>query len=275
MKKQIETEVKVGIFVSIGLGLLMMTLLMLGGGQNMLTAKNKYTSHFTSVEGLIVGAKVILAGVPVGIVEKIQFNKELRNIEIEFSVVRSSGDWLHQGASLEIATQGVLGDKYINIEGGNPSEPVLPPHSDIPPRPSKDFSQFLSKGDQLILTLNGVLNSLDRTLKSFETDHRNESFFKGITQSAKNIAAITDKMNTEVDQLQLKSATQHLNQILAKIDDGTGTIGALINDPSLYEDLRSLLGGVNRNRIMRNLVRQTIKDTKMKDAAQDAAASKN
>ncbi len=269
MKNQLSAELKVGMFVSLGVFLIMVTILVLGSAQSLFSRKDHFKSHLNSVDGLIVGAKVIVAGVPVGVIENIRFDKVLKNIEINFSVSKEGTDWIHQGASLEIATQGVLGDKYLNIEGGNPNEPLLPPNSDIPSRPSKDISQFLTKGDQIMVTLGGILNSLDRILKTFEADHRNEIFFKGMAQTAHNLSQATDKVNNELDQMKLKAAISNLNQIFEKINDGTGTIGALINDSSLYDDLKALLGGVNRNRIMRNLVRQTVKDGKDKDTKKD------
>jgi phospholipid/cholesterol/gamma-HCH transport system substrate-binding protein len=268
MANQIENEIKVGIFVTLGVALLLTTILILGGFKNLFTHKATYTSHLQSAEGLIPGAKVILAGVPVGVVEKIQFDKAQKNIEVILSVSKDATEWIHQGASFEISTQGVLGDKYVNLDGGKMEDPLLPPKSEILQRPSKDISQFLNKSDHLIVTLNGVLASLDRILKSFETDHRSETFFKSLAQSAKNISSTSEKLNDELNQIKLKGAISHLNQIMEKINNGTGTIGALINDASLYDDLKSLLGGVNRNRIMRNLVRQTLKDAKTKEQTQ-------
>jgi phospholipid/cholesterol/gamma-HCH transport system substrate-binding protein len=41
---------------------------------------------------------------------------------------------------------------------------------------------------------------------------------------------------------------------------GKGTVGALIEDPSLYEDLKSILGNLKRNKLLRWMIRQTIKD---------------
>ncbi len=78
---------------------------------------------------------------------------------------------------------------------------------------------------------------------------------------------LSAKLNDEVNQLKIKSAINHLNSILEKIDQGKGSIGAFINDPGLYDDAKALVGQVNRNRIMRNLIRQTIKDNK--DKAED------
>jgi phospholipid/cholesterol/gamma-HCH transport system substrate-binding protein len=83
--------------------------------------------------------------------------------------------------------------------------------------------------------------------------------------ASQNLAQLSDKLNREFDQIQLRQATRNLNQIFEKINNGTGTIGALVNDPGLYDELRALTGGANRNRIMRNLIRQTIKENKNKE----------
>jgi phospholipid/cholesterol/gamma-HCH transport system substrate-binding protein len=40
---------------------------------------------------------------------------------------------------------------------------------------------------------------------------------------------------------------------------GRGTIGALLVDPSVYEDIKSLVGNVERNQVLRALVRYSIK----------------
>jgi phospholipid/cholesterol/gamma-HCH transport system substrate-binding protein len=54
-----------------------------------------------------------------------------------------------------------------------------------------------------------------------------------------------------------KSAVS-LKNITARIDRGDGSLGALISDPTAYEDLKTILGNVKRNRILRELVRATI-----------------
>jgi phospholipid/cholesterol/gamma-HCH transport system substrate-binding protein len=53
----------------------------------------------------------------------------------------------------------------------------------------------------------------------------------------------------------LGSAAADLKSITAKVNSGEGTVGALVNDPTVYEDLRTILGNVKRNRILRALVR--------------------
>ncbi|NVI98802.1 MCE family protein [Myxococcus sp. AM009] len=53
----------------------------------------------------------------------------------------------------------------------------------------------------------------------------------------------------------LGSAAADLKQITATVAKGDGTVGGLISDPTVYEDLREVLGNVKRNRILRALVR--------------------
>ena len=55
-----------------------------------------------------------------------------------------------------------------------------------------------------------------------------------------------------VHQAQLSA--ERLAEALRKIDEGEGTLGLLVNDPTLYYDLKALAGGTKRSWILRNLV---------------------
>jgi len=266
MAKQTEIEVKVGLFISLGAGLIMLSILVLGSTENMLSSKNRYFTHFPSVDGLVPGAKVVVGGVPVGTITDIGFDSQKRDIKVSYSVTRDSADWIRKDSSAEIATQGVLGDKYLVIKTGSADQATVGDKSEIPAAIGKDLTQFLSKGDQLMVSLNNIASSLDRMLKSFEADHKSEIFLKGITNTTKNLSLISEKLNQQLDDMKLKSAINHLNGILEKIDNGQGTVGALVNDPSLFDDAKALLGSANRNRTIRNLVRQTMKENTEKAA---------
>ena len=59
----------------------------------------------------------------------------------------------------------------------------------------------------------------------------------------------------EVDLVEaLADSTVRLDQILRKIDEGEGTLGALVNDPAVYEDLRLLVSGARRSALLRTLI---------------------
>ena len=49
-----------------------------------------------------------------------------------------------------------------------------------------------------------------------------------------------------------------MKSIAAKVDDGEGTLGLLINDPSLYEEMRLLVGGAQRSAVVRSMIRMAV-----------------
>jgi phospholipid/cholesterol/gamma-HCH transport system substrate-binding protein len=50
-------------------------------------------------------------------------------------------------------------------------------------------------------------------------------------------------------------AASSLQSILEKVDRGEGTFGLLVNDPTLYDDLKRVLGGAQRSLVVRSLLR--------------------
>ncbi|OJH33450.1 MlaD family protein [Cystobacter ferrugineus] len=56
----------------------------------------------------------------------------------------------------------------------------------------------------------------------------------------------------------LGSAAADIKQITSMIARGEGSLGGIITDPTVYEDLRQVVGNVKRNRVLRALVRFAI-----------------
>lgn len=57
----------------------------------------------------------------------------------------------------------------------------------------------------------------------------------------------------------LSQATEDLKTVTGMIAEGKGSIGAIINDPALYDNLIQLLGGANRSFILRTMIRHSMK----------------
>jgi phospholipid/cholesterol/gamma-HCH transport system substrate-binding protein len=258
MAKKIEMELKVGLFVTVGVALVAVAIVVLGSTESLLSRKLHFYAHLPTAEGLIDGAKVVLGGIPVGTVEAIKFDGEHRDISVQFSVDKESSKWVRSDSTLEVMTQGMLGDKFVSLTPGTVEKTEIADGGEVPYRASKDLSQFLSKGDQLLLTLNSIATDLDRILHAFEKDNRSEILFENLAKTSRNFTLLTEKLNKQMEDMPMRSTVKNLNGILEKINNGTGTLGALINDPALYDNVKSLVGGANRNRIIRNLVRKTV-----------------
>ncbi|MBY0470348.1 MlaD family protein [bacterium] len=256
--KKLDVEVKVGIFITLGTTLAMLSLIFLGGVDSFFSRYNRYYTHFESVDGLVSGAKIVLGGIQIGTIEEISFDSKQGNVVVKLKVFKRYEAILKKDTMAEILTQGVLGDKFISLTTNSTEPDMLAEGAEIPAKPTRDISQFLSKGDQLLVSLDSIAKSVDAILKSFQKNNRNEIVFENLAVLSKNLGASSDNF---------KKSIGHLEGILDKVNSGQGTLGALVNDPGLYDDVRALFGGANRNRIVRNLVRQTVQSNEEADAA--------
>jgi phospholipid/cholesterol/gamma-HCH transport system substrate-binding protein len=66
-----------------------------------------------------------------------------------------------------------------------------------------------------------------------------------------------------------------LRAIVSNIRGGKGTLGALLVDPSIYEDVKSLVGNVDRNQVLRALVRYSIKQDDLQAGPQALPKAKD
>jgi phospholipid/cholesterol/gamma-HCH transport system substrate-binding protein len=66
----------------------------------------------------------------------------------------------------------------------------------------------------------------------------------------------------------LTRATEDVAAVMAHIRAGRGTIGGLLIDPSIYEDVKRLVGDLERNDILRALVRYSIRRDESGSAAE-------
>ena len=57
----------------------------------------------------------------------------------------------------------------------------------------------------------------------------------------------------------LNAMSDDLRAIVGNLKQGKGTLGALLVDPTIYEDIKSAVGNVERNEVLRALVRYSIK----------------
>jgi phospholipid/cholesterol/gamma-HCH transport system substrate-binding protein len=79
-------------------------------------------------------------------------------------------------------------------------------------------------------------------------------------------ALLYDPERTEmVDDLE--AVVSDLRTLVDGVEAGKGTIGMLAQDPSLYEEMRSLVGGAQRSKLLRSYIRKTIEEGEERDAA--------
>ena len=165
-EQQVSRRFRVGIVVLIALAATMVGIFMIGQRANLFRSKFPYETHFDSASGLISGNNVSLNGVVVGNVIEVRLSGKAadRTVRIVYDVVKRWAPMIRKGTRASIKTRGLLGDKYIELEGGKPDEPEVPIGSEIPPAPGAGLEKFLEGSGDLMADLGGIAKSLKNIL---------------------------------------------------------------------------------------------------------------
>ncbi|HEV8663751.1 MAG TPA: MlaD family protein [Candidatus Methylomirabilis sp.] len=99
--------------------------------------------------------------------------------------------------------------------------------------------------EEAATSFQGLAGRLDRVASALE---RGEGVLGTLLTDPQGKALLTD----------LKAATASLRAVTGRLERGEGTLGALLEDPTVYEDLSRLLRGAERSALLRSLIRSTI-----------------
>lgn len=216
-----QQTARVGLFFLLGLALTWVTFETLSGGK--LFREDGYTivAAYPSLKELKNGDEVRLAGVKIGVVERTRLNAEKRRAE---AILRINADTKIPNDSVaSIAMAGLIGTNYVGVELGSPTAPTLNPGDEIRTKVTPDFNSVMSDLGELGQKLQGALGAFGDAMGGNGKD--------GLFQKLDRLVADNgEKFSTTMTNLQ---------EITTKVNKGDGTIGRLVNDPALYNELTS------------------------------------
>ncbi|MFC1566425.1 MlaD family protein [bacterium] len=231
-------ETRVGIFVIISIALFAFVILLLGDVR--VNSRNELNILFTDVSGLPPKAPVKISGVDVGTVGKIV----LHNGKAKVIAKIKKGIKIHKDARATIASTGVIGSKYLDLTTGTKTEPVLESGAAI-----EGVSPY-----SMELIIEKVMNSVESLLDSVGSltgKDGEESPFGRIIKNIDELTAslnevITDNKDTLDDSIgrfsnilvSFEKTAKNLDKLVAKIVDGEGTLGELVSDDEIADDVK-------------------------------------
>jgi len=106
-----------------------------------------------------------------------------------------------------------------------------------------------------------ILIRLDQTGQELEAFVRAAREGKGLMPSllfnAEGAKVLED---VQAAAQNMRAVAADLQTITARLRQGQGTIGGLLEDPTVYEDLSALLRGANRSLLLKGLIRSTVEE---------------
>lgn len=141
--KKYTMETIVGIFVIFGL--LCVGYMTVKLGKVNILGDNSYSlvAKFTTVTGLRIGSPVNILGIDVGRVEKITMDQENQKAIVELRIKKDIK--IYDDAIASIKTEGLIGDKYLNVDPGGGGNLLKPNGVITDTQAAMDIEQLISK----------------------------------------------------------------------------------------------------------------------------------
>lgn len=130
MKPTIEQKTKTGIFILAGLLLLVASIFFIGKQKNLFDSTFTVYSHFHRVSGLQSGNYIRFAGINVGTVTDITIVND-STVSVSLKIEQKVKKFIHQDAVVSIGSDGIMGDKLLQISSGTSNSTGIKEESTI------------------------------------------------------------------------------------------------------------------------------------------------
>ena len=224
----------VGAFVLGGVLLFGVGLFLIGDRRMLFDRSVQIYTEFANIAGLEEGGKVRVGGMDAGEVASIQVpaNPSAR-FRVKLRVREDFHQLLRVDSLATIQTDGLVGNKFIQIEPGTDQAQVVPPLGTIPSREAFELSEMLQRMsdtvDLIRTTIVDLKSGIDGALASVtDTASEAQDLMNDIGSEAREIMASTQKVSN------------NLNAIVAGLRDGKGTVGKLLTDESVYTSVKKI-----------------------------------
>src|SRR5215831_6695918 len=169
-RRFLALQLRIGGFVLVSLVVFLAIIYLLGARARYFESKYDLVADFTEVGGLIDGATVRLAGVQIGRVTNVALPPEPGGkVRVTLTIARRFGNRIRRNSEARIVTQGLLGDKLVEISIGSADAPPLEPGEHLIAREPFEMDRVFAEGadtlanvNRLTASLGGAVDRLDR-----------------------------------------------------------------------------------------------------------------
>ncbi|HEX9107294.1 MAG TPA: MlaD family protein [Longimicrobiales bacterium] len=228
------SQVRVGVVIVLAIVVFIMAIFSVGKLLNIFAKRYTVVTLVESAAGLPMGAAVTLAGQRVGQVAAIEFIPMTRkqgknNVLIRLAIAREVAEQIRHDSKAMLRTQGLLGDKYIDIVPGSLHTAALQPNDTLPMQQPVDFDVLLANAGSALDTTRVMVSDLRSLTRRISSG-----------QGTLGKLVMDDAMYRDVDASMLQ-----LRTTLAAFNDPNGSMGRMMHDPALYNRMVSAISRVD------------------------------
>ncbi|MCG2661499.1 MAG: MlaD family protein [Kiritimatiellae bacterium] len=231
--RELSMEVLVGTFMFVVLLSLCVFTIVLSR-ENVFKKTYPLEVVFADVMGLRDGDNVMMRGMIVGKVKAMLLQDE--GVLVVAALQRPIH--LKKDYSIDVVFSSVFGGRYMQISEGNPALEPLAPDTVVKGQTPNDVMALVSDVAVDLKDITGKINSGQGTLGKLVNDDTLYNDTRDVVNELK--AAVKDRGLIK----NVEASMANLNEITDKINHGEGTLGLLVNDESLYLEVKQMIGDI-------------------------------
>ncbi|MDP4284994.1 MAG: MlaD family protein [Bacteroidota bacterium] len=225
-----------GIFILIGLAIFILTILTLGSQKKTFDRSITIKSYFDNVNGLQKGNNIWFSGVKVGTIRKVTLTGKGK-VEVDMNIDEQSRQFIRKDAKARISSDGLIGNKIIEIYGGTLQSEEIEPGDLL-------GNQKLISTDEMMNTLSKNNDNLLAITNDFKIIGNRIVQGKGSIGKLLTDETLINQINATT--LTLKRASMNLEKISADVSAYTSKLNKkgslandLVTDTIIFNKLRS------------------------------------
>ena len=260
-QRERATKMRVGIFVLVSLAVFLGIIYMLGARARLFESRYSVYGEFTEVGGLQEGATVRLAGVQIGRVSRVELPSQPGGkVRVELKIAKQFADRIRKDSEARIQTQGLLGDRIVEITVGTAQTAAVQPGETLRSRDPVDISHVIGEGAGVVRSVAALADSFRQVAEEFQASR----VMQDLGDTVKAARKVTDQAGRIVDRVEKGPGLAHTllyeepvalrrindlitstQSILARVERGEGAVGVLTSPDSTHA-ARRLVAAMER-----------------------------
>ncbi len=238
MDKQTQHTIKVGVFVTAGLMIMIAGIYFIGARQNLFGARTRVHAVFNNVSGLQQGNSVRFSGINVGTVQQVTLLNDTA-VKVTLLIEEDAAQFIKKDAIASIGSEGIMGDKVVTISGGGASTAGIADNDQIATAEPVEIETLMAtltntgqKAEQLVTNLAELSQIM-----------RNGRGVAGRLLSDTSMGQRFTRVMTSLEQTGQSAAglTRDFTHMSNRIRSGQGTLGRLVMDDQLATNFTQLM----------------------------------
>jgi phospholipid/cholesterol/gamma-HCH transport system substrate-binding protein len=241
MAKRFVNNIKLGAFTLAGLIFLVLLLYMIGKNKNLFGDTYVLKVRFKNVQGLVAGNNVRFSGIQSGTVKNINILNDTV-IDVSMLLDKKMQNIIRKSAVVTIGTDGLVGNKVVNIvPNGLPPLPFAQEGDLLIAKNTASTDDILETLHKATIDVNGIATEIKTTMGRINNSKGlwglldDQSIPKDVRIAVANIRLATAKAGLMAD---------NLNTIVLDVKDGKGSVGALLKDTAIAQNLNEAIAKI-------------------------------